>query len=92
MHRVAGVKDVARIRRTIGATLQVTIGLIIVQLFTTCGLGGPTRQCLRENEQQKRGSSYPVPEWRIRSGFMMKDEDLLSFNSGAPEWVKTYGG
>jgi len=23
---------------------------------------------------------------------MMKDSDLLSFNSGAPEWVKTYGG
>jgi len=23
---------------------------------------------------------------------MMKDLDLLSFNSGAPEWVKTYGG
>jgi len=23
---------------------------------------------------------------------MMKDEDLLSFNSGAPGWVKTYGG
>jgi len=23
---------------------------------------------------------------------MMKDLDLLPFNSGAPEWVKTYGG
>jgi len=23
---------------------------------------------------------------------MMKDLDLLSCNSGAPEWVKTYGG
>jgi len=23
---------------------------------------------------------------------MMKDLDLLSFNSGAPVWVKTYGG
>jgi len=59
--RGAGLQDFVRIGRTLGATLQVTIGLIIVHLFTTSGLGDPTRQCLRENEQHERGSSYPVP-------------------------------
>ena len=63
----AGLQDFVRIGRTLGATLQDTIRLFIVHLYTTCGLGGPTRQCLRENEQYKRGSSYPVPLWKIRS-------------------------
>jgi len=63
----AGLQDFIRVGRTIGATLQVTIGLIIVHLFTTSGLGGPTRQCLREKEQHGRGSSYPVPLWKVRS-------------------------
>jgi len=63
------MQDFVRAGRTIGATRQITIGLLIVQLFTTCGLGRPTRQCLRENEQQWRGSSYPVPLWKIRSDF-----------------------
>ena len=57
----AGLQDFVRIGRTLGATLQITIGLIIVHLFITNGLGSPTRQCLRENEQHKRGSSYLVP-------------------------------
>jgi len=63
----AGLQDFVRIGRTLGATLQDTIGLFIVHLYTTCGLGGPTRQCLRENEQYRRGSSYPVLLWKIRS-------------------------
>jgi len=72
-----GLQDFVRIGRTLGATLQVTIRLFIAHLYTTCGLGGPTRQCLRENEQHRRGSSYPVPLWRIRSDFT---EDLRYFS------------
>ena len=63
----AGLQDFVRIRRTLGATLQNTIRLCIVHLYTTCGLGGPTRQCLRENEQHERGSSYPALLWKVRS-------------------------
>jgi len=57
----AGLQDFVRIGRTLGATLQNTIRLFIVHLYTTCGLGSPTRQCLRENEQHERGSSYLAP-------------------------------
>ena len=80
MFRGAGLQDFVRVGRTIGATLQVTIRLIIVHLFTTSGLGGPTRQCLRENEQHKRGSSYPVPLWKVRSDFTEIVGKLSLFN------------
>jgi len=64
--------------------------MIIVQLFTTSGLGGPTRQCLRENEQQLRGSSYPTLLWKIRSDLAKESLCFLELNSGAPKWVTTY--
>ena len=57
----AGLQDFVRIGRTLGATLQNTIRLFIVHLYTTCGLGGPTRQCLRENEQHKKRVILPCP-------------------------------
>ena len=64
--RLQGCKA-AGLRRTSRCNSTNTTGLLIVQLFTTSGLGSPTRQCLRENKQHKRGSSYPVPLWQIRS-------------------------
>ena len=73
----AGLQDFVRIGRTLGATLQNTIRLFIAHLHTTCGLGSPTRQCLRENEQHEKGSSYPALLWKVRSDFV-KRKPMLS--------------
>jgi len=58
--KVAGMKGL-RIRRTKRCNSTNTIRLFIVHLYTTFGLGGPTRQCLRKNEQHLKRVILPCP-------------------------------
>jgi len=70
---------------------QNTIRLIIVQLFTASGWSGPTRQCLRENEQLQRESPYSVPSVESWKGLCTGMGDTLpELKSGAPSrWWST---
>jgi len=80
--RMQGCKDL-RIRRTNRCNSTNTIRLLIVHLYTTLGLGSPTRQCLRENEQHSRGSPYPAPLWKVRSDFATDCLCFLKLNGGS---------
>jgi len=68
--RGVGLQDFVGVGRTIGATLHVTIRLIIVHLFKTCGLGGSTRQCLRETSNKKEGHPTLSLLWKVRNDFV----------------------
>ena len=57
----AGVWDFVRLGCTKRCNSTKTIRLFIVHLYTTFGLGSPTRQCLRENEQHLKRVILPCP-------------------------------